>query len=331
MKQVLLFLIVSIGMVTAVTAQTVSDPVPKKVETMYNKGLKYLAKQQVNGSWGTSAGPTGLAVLAILAHGDDPNFGPYKDIVRNGVRHILNIQAQNSDGYIGSSMYHHGFATLCLAEAYGHLDNDFLNRGGGKKYHLGKSLDKAVKVLLSSQSRNSRGAWRYSPQSNDADTTISGACLVALLAARNAGLEIPDTAINRALEYYKSCQCSDGGFGYTRRDSSNAPRTAIGTLVHALAKRKDSATYKQAFKYLDSQKNSGGSSYYYYYLYYGSQAFFHSTPKSWDAFNNANIKLLAQSQNEDGSWSGPHGSVFSTSAALLSLALNFRFLPIYER
>ena len=47
MKHALVFLIVSIGMVTTVTAQTVSDPVPKKVESMYNKGLKYLTKRKI--------------------------------------------------------------------------------------------------------------------------------------------------------------------------------------------------------------------------------------------------------------------------------------------
>jgi len=34
---------------------------------------------------------------------------------------------------------------------------------------------------------NTFGAWRYSPESKDADTTVSGAQMVALFAARNAG------------------------------------------------------------------------------------------------------------------------------------------------
>jgi hypothetical protein len=40
---------------------------------------------------------------------------------------------------------------------------------------------------------------------------------------------------------------------------------------------------------------------------------------------------LKQSQNPDGSWDGQFGSTFSTATSLLSLALNYRFLPIYER
>ena len=43
------------------------------------------------------------------------------------------------------------------------------------------------------------------------------------------------------------------------------------------------------------------------------------------------VKLMASTQNQDGSWEGNQGRLFSTSTALLTLALNYRFLPIYER
>ena len=37
------------------------------------------------------------------------------------------------------------------------------------------------------------------------------------------------------------------------------------------------------------------------------------------------------SQTQEGAWNGNYGKTFATSAALLSLALNYRYLPIYER
>jgi len=40
---------------------------------------------------------------------------------------------------------------------------------------------------------------------------------------------------------------------------------------------------------------------------------------------------VAATQNKDGSWDGSFGNSFGTAASLLSLALNYRFLPIYER
>ena len=99
--------------------------------------------------------------------------------------------------------------------------------------------------------------------------------------------------------------------------------------MFALAKEKDSATFRKSFGYL--RKAPETSSYRNYYLYYGAQAFFHASPAEWAKWNRKNIAKLKQNQNEDGSWSGQFGTTFATSASLLSLALNYRFLPIYER
>ena len=62
-----------------------------------------------------------------------------------------------------------------------------------------------------------------------------------------------------------------------------------------------------------------------------AQAIFHASPEAWRVWNAKNVKRLKAVQTENGSWTGNYGTTFSTSAALLSLALNYRFLPIYER
>lgn len=305
--------------------KTVGEPVPPEVEKMYKSGLNYLVKnQQPNGTWGNDyysrePGVVGLAILAILAHGEDPNFGPYSKVIKRSVDYILK-QQNSSTGMIGSSMYNHGFATLALAETYGALNDD----------KLGPALEKAVKLLLSSQARNPYNSWRYSPSGRDADTTAAGACMVALFAARNAGVGVPQSAIEKGMEYYKRCQSADGGFGYTSPGGSNAPRTAIGTLVYALGKKKKSAVWKQALEYL-KKRGYQSDHYYYYYVYYMPQALFQSDIEQWQKWNKINIQALKARQSSSGAWSGSHGVVFSTSSALLSLALNYRFLPIYER
>ena len=301
-----------------------SDALPKEIEQMYVKGLQFLSKSQLSSGgfkdnpYGTSPGVVGLAIASMLAHGDDPNHGPHSGNIKRGLSFIIN-QQNKTTGYIGTTMYNHGFATLALAEAYGAVEDD----------RLGPSLEKAISLIVTSQKKNPRGGWRYSPESTDADTTVSGAQMVALFAARNAGLAVPETAIQKGLKYFKSCQTPEGGFGYTSNRGPNAARTAIATLVFALAKEKDSATFKKAFNYL--RKAPESSSYRQYYLYYGAQAFFHASPKEWNKWNRKNITKLKQSQNEDGSWGGQFGTTFSTSASLLSIALNYRFLPIYER
>ena len=310
----------------------------KDVERMYSKGLKWLAsKQQPNGSfsgggtrdhYGTQPGVVGLAVVAMLAHGDDPNFGPYAKNITNGVKFILDQQSKKT-GYIGSSMYNHGFATLALAEAYGTV-LDPQNK-------VGKGLTNAVQCILRAQSvRKSaqyQGGWRYSPEASDSDTTVSGAQLVALLAAANAGIKVPQKAVDDALGYIKTAQSSDGGVGYTTAGGSNGPRSAIGALMYSLAKKKNDPAYKRIMGYLYRQPADGGySHYYHYYLYYASQAFFHGPDREqWERWNAQNIATLKQGQQDDGSWTSNFGATFATSASLLSMALNYRFLPIYER
>jgi hypothetical protein len=295
-----------------------------EVDRIYVRGLQFLVRtQQPDGRWmdlpyGAEPAVVGLSVVAMLAHGDDPNYGPYAQPIRRGLDYVLKQQNQET-GYIGRSMYNHGFAALALAEAYGAVNDA----------RLGPALEKAVKLIVTSQARNPFGAWRYSPESMDADTTVSGAQLVALFAARNAGLAVPEEAIQKGLKFFAQCQTAEGGYGYTSAVGPNGARTAIGCLMLTLAKQKDSPTYKNAFQYL--QRAPAESHYQHYYLYYASQAFFHASPQAWQAWNLQNIAALGKTQKPDGSWDGQFGTTFSTSASLLSLALNYRFLPIYER
>lgn len=301
------------------------DQIPSEIDATYVKGLAWLVKNQTSagcwtGQYGSEPGVVGVAVLAMLAHGDDPNFGEYREAIKKGINNILQ-QAKDENGYIGSSMYNHGFATLALAEAYGSVNDP----------RIGPVLKKAVELILSSQARNSMGAWRYSPESTDADTTVSGAQMVALLAARNAGLAVPDKAIKTALAFFANCQSGAGGFGYTSPGGGErGPTTAIGGLVFALAKQKSTSAFKSAIRCVEQYSfTQGGNEY--YYLYYASQALFHGNMVAWEKWNLTNAKGLAGTQNANGSWTGGEGETFATSAALLSLALNYRYLPIYER
>ena len=301
-----------------------SEVSPSEVDKVYVRGLNYLVRTQTaEGNWGD--GPyggepavVGLSVVSMLAHGDDPNFGPYAESIHRGLSFILK-QMNSKTGYIGRSMYNHGFATLALAESYGTVNDP----------RLGPALEKAVQLILNSQSHNAFGAWRYSPESTDADTTVSGAQMVALFAARNAGIAVPEAAIQRGLKFFLTCQTPEGGFGYTSALGPNAPRTAIGCLVLALAKEKNSRAFQSAFEFL--QKAPPEPNYHQYFLYYGAQAFFHASPQAWQSWNKKNVQTLKGSQSAEGNWDGQFGPTFSTSASLLSLALNYRYLPIYER
>jgi hypothetical protein len=301
-----------------------SGSLPIEVERIYVKGMDYLAKSQLPaGNWsdathGSDPAVVGLAVVSMLAHGDDPNFGPYSTAIKRGLDFVLKAQDAKT-GYIGTSMYNHGFSTLALAESYGAVDDA----------RIGPALQKAVALIVDTQEKNSLHAWRYSPQSTDADTTVSGAQMVALFAARNAGVPVPETAIQNGIKFFVSMQTPEGGIGYTSPVGPNGPRTAIGCLIMALAKEKDTPAFKAAFEYLKKARTE--NQYPEYFAYYASQAYFHASPEQWQNWNRDNIKSLKSTQSVDGNWDGQFGPVFATSASLLSLALNYRYLPIYER
>src|SRR3954471_2807429 len=258
--------------------QESGDVSPAQVDKIYLKGLSYLVKgQNSEGRWnempyGAEPAVVSLSIVAMLAHGDDPNSGPYALSIRRGLDFVLK-QMNPATGYIGRSMYNHGFSALALAESYGQVDDD----------RLGPALEKAIKLIISSQSRNPFNAWRYSPESMDADTTVSGAQMVALFAARNAGIAVPEDAIQKGLRFFLKCQTPEGGFGYTGATSPNGARTAIGCLMLALAKEKKTKEFENAFKYLKIA--APDASYQQYYLYYASQAFFHASPEAWNDWN----------------------------------------------
>jgi hypothetical protein len=329
MKRVILLLLLTFAIPpSALRAQTLysqdEDLIPPDLDHMYVKGIEYLAEKQGDtGSWdapfGNEPAVVGLSMLSILAHGEDPNYGPYAAAIHKALDYILKNQASDT-GYIGTSMYNHGFSTLALAEAYGYVHDD----------RIGPALQKAVDLILSSQSRNTSNGWRYSPDSPDADTTVSGCQMIALFAARNAGIGVPEDSIRKALRFFADCQTPDGGIGYTSPTNPDGARTAIGALVFSLAKEQKSAAFRSAAQYLEANPADEGG-YHQYFLYYAAQAYFRISPEAFDAWNAQNVKSLASSQLDDGSWSGPLGPTFSTAASLLSLALNYRLLPIYER
>lgn len=334
---------------TVIHAQSIriqdGAPVPIEVKSLYDAGLQYLLKQQQkNGSWkstqhGSGPGIDGLCCLAMLSNGTDPNFGTYADSIRKGVRAIIRSQNRptgllsNSNRH--GSMYHHGFGTLALAEAYGTVDDERLWQGEtGQKTTIGESLERAVQCIITAQNKNPHGGWRYTPAAKDADISVSGANIVALLAARNAGIEVPDTNIEKSVNLLTtstdesgSVAYQVGGTGFAFGDS--LARSSIACLCLAIAKQKDSDAFRATLKHLTARIDQPPSGAWPYYTrYYMAQALFQGDSDAWEKWNQVNTDILQQDQRDDGSIGG---STYSTAMSLLSMALNYRFLPIYER
>jgi hypothetical protein len=321
----------------AVPGEHHGEIVPRDVREMYDRGLQYLATMQTeSGDWPDGQrgpGTSGLGLMAFLASGEDPNFGLYSNHVRRALRSIITAQ-DSVTGILGNSMYHHGFAMLALAEAYGTVDDRTLWPDGKGPRSIGQALELAVRGAVTSQKNNPLGGWRYSPAAHDADTSVSGAVLVGLLAARNAGIEVPDAAIDRAIAYYTQMTSSSGTVGYAGGMGGfgdSLARSSIASLVFALARRKDLPQFKATRDYLTRVLEQPSGGYPEYTRYYQSQALFQGDVAAWEKWNKQLIRQFKQTQQPDGSFRGPFGTSFSTSMSLLALALNYRFLPIYER
>ena len=107
-------------------------------------------------------------------------------------------------------MYGHGFATLSWPSA----------TACRRAPTSARSSAKAVKLIVNTQ--NKEGGWRYYPQRDDADISVTVCQVMALRAAHNAGLFVPKETIDRAIEYVKRCQNADGGFMYMLAPAARA-------------------------------------------------------------------------------------------------------------
>jgi hypothetical protein len=333
------------------------DPVPRDVREIYDAGLRHLLKTQgASGEWKSQHGspaPTAMGLMVLLASGEDPNFGPYRGPIRRALRAIINEQ-DAAVGYIGGeggrpSMYHHGFAMLGLAEAYGVVDDRGLwseagaQAGKGQGRSIGKALELAVRAAVTAHKKNPTGGWHYGPDMPSADTSVSGAVLMGLLAARNCGIEVPDETIDRAIKYYVSMTGGNGNVGYSGSPGNGTQATtSIGVLVFSIARRQALPQYKQATDFLEKSSTGApvasggpgrgvradGSSYEHYYR---AQALFQCNVTAWEQWNAGLVKTLKAAQAKDGSFSMSYGREVDTPLTLLALAVNYKFLPVYER
>jgi hypothetical protein len=308
--------------------------IPPEVDIIYEHGLVWLAAaQEPDGSWKgpyQGCGVTGICLMAFLASGEDPNYGRYAVTVRRAVRNIIQ-QQDATTGYLPNSMYHHGFGMLALSEAYGMVDESRLWEGNAPVRSIAQTLDLAIRCASTAQRKNRWGGWRYAPDATDADTSVTGAVLMGLLAARNAGMDVPDDTINNAMEFMRRSTAKDGSVAYTGGFGAmggSMNLTAVASLVGAVSKSKGTDEYKASLnRLLDNLEYHESGNYAEYFRYYMAQALFQGDYNAWQKWNAGKVRELHDIQKDDGSF----GGAYETGMSLLALALNYRFLPIYER
>lgn len=306
------------------------------------KGVAFLLTQQnPDGSFGASLknALTGLSIMALMAAGhtpDDPLHGP---AIRRGLNFVLS--QMRDDGYLGhsdgSNMYGHGICTLMLTEAAGMTRDEVLER------RLLEGCKRTVKLILEAQSvkkaPNMQGGWRYHPTSGDSDLSLTGWQTMALRSAKNIGLNVPHAAIEAAIQYIRTNAHPQGGFGY-QAPEDKPPLRGVGLLALPVCGIYDAPELAlSTAKMLQDPPAWGKGGWFYYRIYYSAVGMYQMGDEAWNKFFPYIDEALLKNQSADGSWPECPGNnewdrgaaVYTTTMAVLALAVHEHLLPIYQR
>jgi hypothetical protein len=323
--------------------QKPADLITPAAQLAIDRGLDYLARNQhLDGSFGTgqhrgNVAITGLVGLAFMAGGHQPGRGTYGRHVLATLDYILS-QADSryylhtvGDTHHGP-MYGHGFGTLFLAEVYGMVHDKEL-RG-----RLRTTLKGAVDLIIASQ--NAKGAWRYTPETREADISVTVCQIMALRAARNAGFSVPKETVDRCIKYVKSCQHYDGGFRYMNQGGeSGFARTAAGVSALYCAGIYKGPEVENGLKYLvrwsqENQRLTRHDMYYFYGHYYAAQVMWTAGGNYWSEWYPAireDLVVRGRRLRPDGSWSDQICPHYATAMACLILQIPNNYLPIFQK
>ncbi|NQU21199.1 MAG: terpene cyclase/mutase family protein [Candidatus Nealsonbacteria bacterium] len=313
------------------TAVEMMKPAERSVE----RGLTWLASRQQNdGSFGSGAyrgnvAVTSLAGMAMMTGGSTPGRGPHGAEVSRALNYIL-LNTQQG-GFIEARgaashgpMYGHGFATLFLAECY----------GMSSRPELREKLSKAVRLIVNSQNRE--GGWRYQPQRVEGDISVTICQVMALRAARNAGIGVPSETVDRCISYVKKSRNADGGFMYQLTGGeSEFARSAAGIVALYSAGVYKGKEIDEGLAYLMRFLPKKGEvrqvTNYHYGHYYAVQAMWQAGGKFWRQWYPGIRDELIDKQRDDGSWMSAYSAEYATAMSLIILQLPENHLPIFRR
>ena len=317
--------------------KTAAKMVSPAAQRAIDRALAFLASaQQDDGSLGSGSyrgnvAVSALAGMAFLAGGSTPGRGPYGQHVSRAVDYLL-AKTQESGFIVAAEssshgpMYGHGFAAMFLAECY----------GMSPRPELRDKLAKSVRLIVNTQ--NKEGGWRYMPKREDAaDISVTVCEVMALRAARNAGLHVPKETIDRTIDYVKRSQNADGGFMYmaSQGGESALARSAAGVVALYSAGVYRGPEITKGLNYLMGFLPQPGvtrrESYYFYGHYYAVQAMWQAGGQPWHRWYPAIRDELITRQRRDGSWMCPISVEVATAMSAIILQTPNNYLPIFQR
>jgi hypothetical protein len=337
-----------------------ADAITPETQAAIDRGLAFLAQvQQDDGAFtsdrlggGSAVGIAALAGLALMAGGHQPGRGRYARTVSRIVDYLLASAAGPTPGFLASAevqrgfrggqnqqaMYSHGFGCLFLSEVSGMLPDPARQR------QVKAALEQAVAFTVRAQ--NKEGGWRYEPQPQAADTSVTVAQMMALRAARNAGLFVRKKVVDDGVDFLKSCQEPDGGFRYLRAGGTlNMPGSAFARSAASLVGLFSAGLYtgpqverglRYVMQFLPVRQFSLREirdNYYYYGHYYAALAMWTAGGEYWSQwFPAIRTDLLTRARAAGGVWQDTHfGPAYATAMSLIVLQLPNNYLPILQK
>lgn len=313
------------------------------------RGVAWLAQEQLGGSGRWPSTPqryqmsiTALAGLALLAHGDTPDSGKYSRQVRRAVEWILDSQRRQSKGHRwdgllfdgrddvfdlreDKAMHGHGFALLFLSEAYGQT----------REAALRERMHDAIRAAcrLTERTITPDGGWFYTPDSPRDEGSVTVTQIQGLRSARNAGISVDASVIERAVNYIKASQMPDGGVRYTLRwGNTSAALTAAGISVLHGAGEYHGEALEKGYAYLRQHLTTDPRQDFFFYTHlYAAQAMFQRGGPEWANYFPRIRRQLLDLRRGAPYWESDYGRSYGTAIALLILQLPLRYLPIFQR
>ncbi|KAF0245842.1 MAG: hypothetical protein FD180_1254 [Planctomycetota bacterium] len=342
----------------------------EETEAAVQRGLKWLADHQgTSGAWGLEWGPdickvnppcggmacrfpvgtTAVALLAFLGAGNTHLDGPeglYAANVKAAAEFLTSRQTKDGRFEEAETVYNytHAIATYAMCELLAMTQDP----------RLRPVCERAVGYICSMQQEN--GGWDYDAQrSGRGDTSISGWMVMALRAARAAGLTVPTATWTRAKTFYVLAtddqrpwvayfvldQTRHGGTpavqasGVLARNYLGLPRggTLESRTIALLAKTPPSIATPPKGEEAEWHHS-------FYYVYYATLVMFYNGGEEWTTWNRAMkrevLPMQLKAGHELGSWptkgldTGYGGRAYATAMAVLNLEVYYRYLPSYK-
>ncbi len=331
---------------------------PGEVGAALRKALDFLEQRQESEGYFMEdhPGTSGLAVMALIGGKCVPK--DYSKTIRSGLRYLQSRFDKTLiyEGGAGAApqvgwsaaddfMYTHAIDTLALIEAVVEM----------KEVGLKPMAQEGLKLILQAQNTEFKpeglggpigadpenyGGWRYGPESVDSDISVTGWQVLALRAAKNTGLDVPDRVFAATAKYVKRLYDEKtGSFGYQSGPGGDSCcRAGMGALILQLCGLPQDKAVPGAFRFMWDNApvwnvEEPGDGYPFYYWYYGTRAMLFTGGDEWRIWKDWMCRLLVDNQNADGSWDGAQReegmTVYTTALGAMMLEFCCGYLPAY--